>query len=89
MRIVGVLLLLMLIIVGIAFTALNAQVVEINYLIGSKQLPLAAILLVCLILGVFLSTLIMGFSLVKLKAKNKWLESKLKRSQEHLTQAQH
>lgn len=89
MRIVGVLLLIMLIITGIAFTALNSRVVELNYLIGSKALPLAAILLICLIVGVLVTSLIMGFSLIKLKAKNKWLESKLKRLQEQSTQVQH
>ncbi len=89
MRIVGILLLIVVIITGIAFTALNSKVVELNYLIGSKALPLAAILLISLIAGVLVTSLIMGFSLIKLKAKNKWLESKLKRTQEQLTQIQH
>ncbi|MBN9288721.1 MAG: hypothetical protein BGO43_08610 [Gammaproteobacteria bacterium 39-13] len=88
MRIIGVVLTILLIIVGIAFTALNAQSVEINYLIGEKNLPLAVILLASLTLGIVLSVLLMGFSLLKLKAKNKWLESKLKKAQEQLTQFQ-
>ncbi len=87
-RIIGVVLTILLIIVGIAFTALNAQSVEINYLIGEKNLPLAVILLASLTLGIVLSVLLMGFSLLKLKAKNKWLESKLKKAQEQLTQFQ-
>lgn len=88
MRIFGVVLTLLLIIIGIAFTALNAQSVEINYLIGEKALPLALILFVTLAVGVLLSVLLMGFSVLKLKAQNKWLESKLKKVQEQLTQYQ-
>ncbi len=80
-RTIGILLTVLLIIIGIAFTALNAQAVEVNYLLGSKQLPLAAILMICLALGVLVTGLSMGYSLLKLKAKNKWLESRLKKNQ--------
>lgn len=84
MRTIGILLTILLIIVGIAFTALNAQAVEVNYLLGSKQFPLAAMLLLCLAIGVLATGFILGFSLLKLKAKNKWLESRLKKTQEQL-----
>ncbi|MBS0290063.1 MAG: LapA family protein [Proteobacteria bacterium] len=89
MRFIGIMLIVILIIIGIAFTALNAQMVEVNYLIGTKQWPLSAILLCCLTLGVLMSVCTMGFSLLKLKAKNKWLETKLKKAQELSTQNQH
>ena len=84
MRTIGMLLTILLIILGIAFTALNAQSVEVNYLLGSKQLPLAAILMICLTLGVLVTGLSMGYSVLKLKAKNKWLESRLRKTQEQL-----
>lgn len=89
MRTIGILLTILLIIVGIAFTALNAQAVEVNYLLGSKQLPLAAMLLLCLVVGVLVTGFTLGFSLLKLKAKNKWLESRLKKSQDQLAHSQH
>lgn len=89
MRIVSVLLTLLLIIVGITFAALNAKAVEINYVIGITELPLPVILLVSLALGIVLSVIFMGISILKLIAKNKWLESKLKRTQEQLAQIQH
>ncbi len=88
MKAIGILLTILLIILGIAFTALNAQDVEINYLLGSKQLPLAAMLMLCLTVGVFITVLIMGFSLIKLKAKNKWLETRLKKTQDQLAHIQ-
>lgn len=82
MRIVSILLTLLLIIVGIAFAALNAKAVEINYLIGKTELPLAVILLIALTSGILMTMLLMGVSLIKLKAKNKRLQSKLKHTQE-------
>jgi lipopolysaccharide assembly protein A len=84
MRIVSTIITLGIILIGAAFTALNAQHVEINYLIGTRELPLAVILLIALALGVVLSILTMGFSLIKLKAKNKWLEIKLNNIQTHV-----
>lgn len=84
MRLVGILLTLILIIAGVAFAALNANVVELNYLVGSKALPLAVMLLLALVIGSLLSLLILGLSLLKLKAKNKWLAHKLKQAQDEL-----
>lgn len=89
MKIIGALLTLLLIIVGIAFAALNAQAVEINYLLGTKQIPLAAVLLLSLAIGILISIFLMGFGIIKLKAKNKWLETKLKHVQEQMAQGQH
>jgi putative membrane protein len=88
-RIFGILLTLLLVVVGAAFTALNAEVVVVNYLIGAKELSVAFVSLVSLLLGIVLGILVLGLSVLKLKAKNKWLESKLKRTQEQLTQVQH
>lgn len=82
MRIISVLLTLLLIFVGIAFAALNAKAVEINYLIGKSELPLAAVLLISLVSGILISMLLLGVRIVRLKAKNAWLENKLKRTQE-------
>lgn len=82
MRILSIVLTLLLIVVGIAFAALNAKAVEINYLIGETELPLALMLLISLISGILITMLLLGVSIIKLKAKNKWLEGKLKRTQE-------
>jgi len=76
-RIIGLLLTLLLTIVGIAFAALNANAVHVNYLIGSSELPLIVILLVSFFMGILMSMLILGTSLLKVMAKNKWLKHKL------------
>lgn len=81
MRIISVIISVLLILIGIAFTALNAQPVKINYLLGSTDLPLAVILLISLIMGSVVALLLMSIGLIKLKAQNMWLSSQLKRSE--------
>jgi lipopolysaccharide assembly protein A len=88
-RIVSLIFTLLLIAVGVVFAALNAKPVEINYLVGARELPLVVILLAFLTLGILLSIIVMGISILKLKTKNKWLESKLKKANEQLTQVPH
>ncbi len=83
MRILSILLTLLLIIVGIAFAALNAKAVEINYLIGQTELPLAVVLLIALTSGIVITVLLLGVSLIKLKAQNSRLQSKLKNAEPH------
>lgn len=84
MRLVTLILTLIIIIVGVSFAALNAKMVEVNYLIGSKTLPLVVILLLSLVVGSLLSLLVLGLSLLRMKAKNKWLAHKLKQAKEEL-----
>lgn len=84
MRIIGFVLTLILIIVGVAFAALNAKTVEINYLIGIKDLPLVAALLVSLAIGVLISALFLGVDLITVKTKYKLLENKLRKAQAEL-----
>jgi lipopolysaccharide assembly protein A len=84
MRLVSILLTLIIIIIGVAFAALNADSVQVNYLIGVKSLPLAMMLLIALVIGSLLSLIILSLSLLRLKAKNKWLAHKLKQAKEEL-----
>lgn len=78
MGLIRALLMLVLVIVGVMFAALNAQPIDVNYLIGMTVFPLSGILLIAFILGSLLSFLILSVSLLRLKAKNKWLAYKLK-----------
>lgn len=81
MRIISIIVTLLVVVFGVAFTILNAQRVDVNYLIGNTTMPLAVILLLSFVLGSFMTLLLMGLGLVKLKAKNVWLSSQLKRSE--------
>lgn len=81
MRLISLLFTLLLISVGGMFAALNANPVEINYFFGTKSIPLVVLLLISLIIGSLLSFSILGFGLLRLKAKNKWLTYKLKQTE--------
>ncbi len=82
MSLIRMLFTLLIIVVGIAFAALNNHEVMVNYLIGSRDYPLAILLLIAFATGILLSILIMGVSILKLKTQKSWLENKLKRTQE-------
>jgi uncharacterized integral membrane protein len=56
---------LLLLFVGIAFVALNAQPITINYFLGAQTLPLAAALLIAFAMGVFLTFIVMKAKLKK------------------------
>lgn len=79
MRIISIFVTLIIVILGVAFTTLNAQKVDVNYLIGDTTLPLAVLMLLAFVLGSLMTLILVSFGLVKLKAKNVWLSSQLKR----------
>lgn len=89
MKIVGWLFTLLIIIIGVAFAALNARSIEVNYFFGSKAFPLVVLLFISLAMGVLLSALIMGWRILRLKTQNVSLQRKLKHTQEELAHAQH
>lgn len=84
MRLLGWIFTLIIIIFGVAFSALNATKVNINYLLGKHDLPLSVIILISFALGIVLSILVLGTKIISLSAKNKWLASKLKKTEDQI-----
>ncbi|MGE4349905.1 MAG: lipopolysaccharide assembly LapA domain-containing protein [Candidatus Berkiella sp.] len=84
MRLLGWIFTLIIIIFGVAFSALNATRVNINYLLGKQDLPLSVIILISFAVGIILSIIILGTKIISLTAKNKWLTSKLKKTEDHI-----
>lgn len=78
MRIISIIITVLLILLGVAFTALNAQPVHVNYLFGGAELPLAVIILISIIVGSVIALLLMGMGIIKLKAQIAWLSSQVK-----------
>lgn len=68
-RIFRIVLMIMIILLVAAFTALNAQSVEVKYIIGSRSLPLAVVCFIALISGLILGFLIMLGKVLRLKKK--------------------
>jgi len=75
-RILGYLFLLTVLILTLTFTTINVHEVQLNYYVGSQQVPLALILGATLIIGMLLGALVMMQPVMRLKLKS----SKLRRT---------
>lgn len=81
---ITVLLLTTMVVLAVGFASLNAKLVTVNYYIGTAQISLALLLVVCLGAGIFLGALVLAPSLIQLKFFNKRLEKYIKRTEETL-----
>jgi putative membrane protein len=84
MRIFSYLLLLLIVLIGVSFAALNAGPVWINYYIGSSKLPLSLLLVVSLIGGVVLGLVVSFISYIRLQTTNRRLRQRLKLVEEEV-----
>jgi len=78
MRVITYLLILIIIILGITFAALNHAPVTINYYIGQNTLPLSLLLVMSFVIGCFLGLLVACWVSFKFKIKNYRLRQQLK-----------
>lgn len=85
MRIITYLVVLILILIGITFAALNASPVLINYYVGTSKVPLSLLLVLSLILGIFLGMLISLLPYLRVHNKNRRLRQRLKIVEQELT----
>jgi len=86
-KLIGWIVTILIIILGVSFSALNSESVTVQYLVGESSLPLAFLLLIAFAFGIILSILILGTKILSLSAKNKWLVKKLKRAEDARTQS--
>lgn len=78
LRLLYISLTLVVIIIGVAFSVLNAENIQLNYYLGSVELPLSLVLIVAMIIGAILGILA-SLSLIIGSRRN---TNKLKRSVE-------
>lgn len=78
MRIVKFILLLMILLIGTAFTLMNPERVNLNYYFGSRELPLSVVIVGAICLGVLLGGLEAVNVWVRLKRRNARLKKELK-----------
>lgn len=57
LRLIYISLTLVVIIIGVAFSVLNAENIQLNYYLGSVELPLSLVLVVAMIIGAILGIL--------------------------------
>jgi lipopolysaccharide assembly protein A len=78
MRILSYLVLLVIMLVGLTFASLNANVVSFNYYLGIKEMALSLLLVFAFGLGIILGLLAAFFPWIKAKRDASRLKSRLK-----------
>ncbi len=78
MRIFSYILLLIVILIGVTFAALNHNEVSINYYVGQSALPLSFLLVISFAVGSLLGLFVGFWLLFKTKIKNYRLQQHLK-----------
>lgn len=86
MRIISFFLFLLIIFVGVTFSASNAQLVNVNYYFSNSYLPLSLLLVIVLGIGAFIGWLFSLWIWMRLKTENFLLSSRLKTLEKELNQ---
>jgi putative membrane protein len=79
-KIISYIFLLLLLLLGLSFAALNADPIAINYYLGKSEIPLSLLLIYALGIGILLGLLSTLIPLLKLKKENHSLKKTLKKS---------
>lgn len=85
MRCMIYLFLILLFIAGLIFSGLNADLVSINYYLGTKRLPLSLLTILSFIVGGLLGLLTAFITYIKLKYVNRRLRHRLNLVEKELT----
>jgi putative membrane protein len=78
MRIIVYIILIILILFGLSFALLNANIVKLNYYLGTVEIPLSLLLLLTVALGVVIGLIASLGPFLKLKRKNHQLHLRIK-----------
>lgn len=84
MRIISYIFCLFIIILGVTFACLNAELVSINYYVGIDKQPLSLLLVLTLGIGALLGLLVGIVFCLKLKSENYRLNHRLKLAEKEL-----
>ena len=84
MKIITYIVVLCIMLLGITFAMLNAELVNINYYFGISHLPLSLLLLLVLVIGTIFGVVATLFKLLRSKSKIRRLAKKLRLSQKEV-----
>jgi putative membrane protein len=84
LRIFSVILVLLIVLLGVSFSTLNAQSVDFNYYINSRTMPLSVLMAGTFSVGCFIGIIVCLWILVKVKVKNFQLEKRLKLAEKEI-----
>lgn len=85
MRIFSYLFILLLVLLGVTFATLNADLVIIHYYFGTSKVPLSLLLVFALLIGVMMGLMVSLIMYIKLKGRNLRLRQKLSLAEEEIS----
>jgi lipopolysaccharide assembly protein A len=80
-RLLGFLFLVVLIVLGLSFAVLNAQVVSLNYYFGYRDIPLSMVVVLSLAAGAVIGVLVSAGLILRMKAQARQLRRKLRNAE--------
>lgn len=83
-RLVSLVLLISLVLVGLAFAVINAKPVELNYFLGSREVPLALTLVLTLAFGAFIGLFFSLGMVIRLKRETLRLRRQIQISEQEV-----
>ena len=84
MKIITYIVVLCIMLLGITFAMLNAELVNINYYFGIRHLPLSLLLLLAVVIGAIFGVVATLFKLLRSKSKIRRLAKKLRLAQKEV-----
>ena len=85
MRLFTFILAIIVLLIGVSFAVLNANLVSLHYYFGERQLPLSLLLAIALILGAILGLIAATMMLLRAKAAQHRLRKQLTMAQKELS----
>lgn len=83
-RIFSLIVFILIVIIGVTFALLNDGQVTLNYYIGTKQLPVSLLIILCLGVGALVGIFVTLFPLFRLKRSNWQLKRRIKQVEQEV-----
>lgn len=83
-RIIGLIFLLILALVVISFTTLNAQSIQLNYYLGTSEVPLAVAIVLAIAVGILFGFIASFGIMLRLKRENRKLKKSARSAEREL-----
>ena len=83
-RILTIIIFIIVFAVGITFSAINTDLVNINYYLGTLSLPLSIVVVASIVLGLILGALAIFMGTIQLRYENRRLHKKLETSEQEI-----
>ena len=83
-KLIGIIILIIAIVVGAAFTSINTDLVTLNYYFSSITISTSLLVLISLVIGVLLGALAVWFTTLRLRYDNRRLNKQAKLAEQEI-----